>query len=61
MHPDNESITRWIAEINKLDDPSYHNQVVQRQKEFMASIPYSELFDELNSKMQDAIRDFRRV
>jgi hypothetical protein len=61
MHPDNESITRWIAEINKLDDPSYYNQVVQRQKDFMASIPYSGLFDELNSKMQDAIRDFRRV
>ena len=61
MHPDNESITRWAAEIDKLDDANYYNSVVQRQKDFMASVPWSGLFDELNGKMQDAVRDFRRV
>ena len=60
LHPDIESINRWEEEINKLDDKGYYDSVVARQRDFMASIPYSGLFDELNGKMLDAVRDWRR-
>ena len=60
MHPDVDSINRWEAEINRMDDAAYYNHVVERQRNFMASIPYSGLFDELNGKIEDAVRDVRR-
>jgi hypothetical protein len=59
-HPDNESVTCWQAEIDRLDNPAYYNEVVERQRVFMASVPWSGLFDELNGKIEDAVRDFRR-
>jgi glycosyltransferase involved in cell wall biosynthesis len=59
-HPDNESVTAWEKIINELDSPSYYNSVVQNQRDFMASIPYSGLYDELSGKLGDIVRDFRR-
>ena len=56
-HPDMDSINRWEQEINHLDDPAYYNQIVARQRDFMNSIPYQGLFDELSGKMEDLAVD----
>ena len=61
LHPDNYSIDVWTEKINQLDDPAFYERTVQSQANFMASVPWKGLFDELNGKMQDAVRDFRRV
>ena len=61
MHPDNYSVDVWTEKINQLDDPAFYERTVQSQANFMASVPWKGLFDELNGKMQDAVRDFRRV
>lgn len=59
LHPDNESISRWEAAINKLDDEAYYNGIVQRQKDFMASVPWSGLYDELSGKIEELVREHR--
>ena len=59
LHPDNESITRWQQEIERLDSVDYYNSIVQRQKDFMASVPWSGLYDELSGKLDDLIREHR--
>lgn len=58
-HPDNESISRWAEEINKLDDKVYYEQIVQNQCNFMASVPWKMLFDELSGKIEDIVREHR--
>jgi glycosyltransferase involved in cell wall biosynthesis len=52
FHPDNESVARWAEEINKLDDLDYYNSVVEREQNFVKSIPWPQLFDELDSKIR---------
>lgn len=59
LHPDNESVTRWAEEVVRLDDANYYAQVVQRQRDFMASVPWSGLFDELSGKLEDLVREHR--
>ena len=61
LHPDMESIARWEDEINKLDNPAYYNEVVQRQRDFMASVPWSGLYDEFSSKLEEVVRNHRPV
>ena len=58
-HPTNESISRWAEEIKKLDDPGYYAQIVQGQCNFMASVPWKALFDELSGKIEDLVREHR--
>lgn len=59
LHPDIDSVNRWEAEINKLDNPEYYNRTVENQRQFMASIPYSGLFDELSGKLDDLVLEHR--
>jgi glycosyltransferase involved in cell wall biosynthesis len=58
-HPDNESITRWQEEINRLDNPVYYNDVVARQQTFMSSVPWPGLFDELSGKIEQIVQEHR--
>ena len=60
-HPDNESVTRWADKIKELDDPLFYEKTVQGQANFMNSIPYKGLYDELDGKLRDIVRDYRRV
>lgn len=60
LHPDNESINNWEAELSNFDNRAYYDQIVSRQKGFMESVPWAGAYDELSGKLQDAVRDFRR-
>ena len=59
LHPDMESIARWQQEIERLDSPAYYNEVVERQRNFMASVPWAGLYDEFSSKIEEVVRNHR--
>lgn len=58
-HPDLESINRWAAQLEHLDDKEYYDSIVKRQRDFMDSVPWSGLYDELSGKFDDLTREHR--
>ena len=42
-------------EIEKLDNPVYYVEVVRREQAYVASIPWSAMFDELDTKIRGLV------
>jgi glycosyltransferase involved in cell wall biosynthesis len=45
-------LNQWVEQINALDEPTYYDAVVARQRSYIASLDWSSKFDELNELLK---------